>query len=165
MSDDASSIRGGLSRRGFLSLCAAAMVSKIVGAAPVNAVDTRHTRPIPKSGERIPVIGMGSYITFNVGRDARLLADRTEVLRAFFAAGGGMIDSSPMYGSAEAAIGHCLDQLGHPDSLFSATKVWTWLSGAGDGQMKESRDLWKLPRFDLMQVHNLLGGSPGDHSP
>ena len=113
-------------------------------------------RRIPSSGEAIPVIGMGSYVTFNVGQDPALLADRVEVLRAFFAAGGGMIDSSPMYGSSEAAIGHCLHQLGHPDTLFSATKVWTWFGGAGDEQMQASRRLWRLPGFDLMQVHNLL---------
>ncbi|MDZ7753357.1 MAG: aldo/keto reductase [Gammaproteobacteria bacterium] len=124
--------------------------------APAAAGKPRHMRPIPRTGEKIPVIGMGSYVTFNVGGDAGLLADRVEVLRAFFAAGGGMIDSSPMYGSSEAAIGHCLERLGHPGSLFSATKVWTWLASAADGQMAESRELWGVPRFDLMQVHNLL---------
>ncbi len=156
MSEDSSEKTPGLNRRHFLSLCAAAVVSKAVGIVPAKAADARHTRPIPQSGEQIPVIGMGSYVTFNVGQDARLLTGRTAVLRAFFEAGGGMIDSSPMYGSSEAVLGHCLRQLGHPATLFSATKVWTWLSGAGDGQMKESRGLWELPRFDLMQVHNLL---------
>ena len=163
MSEDSSDKTTGLSRRRFLSLCAAAAVSKAVGIGPATAADARHTRPIPKSGEQIPVIGMGSYITFNVGRDTHLRADRTEVLRAFFEAGGGMIDSSPMYGSSEAVLGHCLRQLGHPATLFSATKVWTWLSGAGDEQMQESRRLWELPRFDLMQVHNLLSWE--DHLP
>ena len=115
-----------------------------------------HTRAIPTSGERIPVIGMGSYITFNVGRDPDLLDSRTEVLRAFFEAGGGMIDSSPMYGSSEEVIGACLERLGRPSGLFSATKVWTWLAGSGAEQMQASRRLWGLSAFDLMQVHNLL---------
>ena len=115
-----------------------------------------HTRPIPASGEHIPVVGMGSYVTFNVGEDPVLLDSRTEVLRAFFAAGGGMIDSSPMYGSSEQVIGTCLERLGRPPGLFSATKVWTWLAGSGAEQMLESRRLWGLPAFDLMQVHNLL---------
>lgn len=147
-----------LSRRRFLSLLAAAAGSGVLGIpADVRAAGSDvHTRPIPSSGEAVPILGMGSYITFNVGRDPELLADRVEVLRVFFAAGGGMIDSSPMYGSSEAAIGHCLDRLGHPPGLFSATKVWTWLSGEGDEQMRESRRLWELDRFDLMQVHNLV---------
>jgi len=61
-----------------------------------------------------------------------------------------------MYGSSEAAIGHCLQQLGTPAGLFPATKVWSWFTAQGDAQMRESRALWGIPRFDLMQVHNLL---------
>lgn len=144
-------------RRRFLSLLAATAgctVLDAVGANPAGAGLQR--RAIPASGESIPVIGMGSYITFNVGQDPTLLADRVQVLRAFFEAGGGMIDSSPMYGSSEAAIGHCLGLLGHPATLFSATKVWTPRTAAGELQMRESRELWGVPRFDLMQVHNLL---------
>jgi diketogulonate reductase-like aldo/keto reductase len=67
-----------------------------------------------------------------------------------------MIDSSPMYGSSEEVLGTCLERLGRPPGLFSATKVWTWLAGSGAGQMQDSRRLWGLPAFDLMQVHNLL---------
>jgi diketogulonate reductase-like aldo/keto reductase len=158
MSDDSLTQGTRLSRRRFLALLAAAGLPSALGlgSGPAVAAGERHMRRIPSSGEAIPVIGMGSYVTFNVGQDPALLADRVEVLRAFFAAGGGMIDSSPMYGSSEAAIGHCLHQLGHPDTLFSATKVWTWFGGAGDEQMQASRRLWRLPGFDLMQVHNLL---------
>ena len=114
------------------------------------------TRTLPATGEALPVIGMGSWITFNVGEDEVLLAHRTEVLRTFFELGGGVIDSSPMYGSSEAVIGHCLERLGHPGELFAATKVWTWLQGMGESQMAESRALWGVARFDLMQIHNLL---------
>ena len=99
---------------------------------------------------------MGSWITFNVGDDEALRAQRVEVLRAFFDAGGGVIDSSPMYGSSEEVIGHCLARLGNTDALFSATKVWTPLKWLGPGQMADSRELWGVRRFDLMQIHNML---------
>lgn len=116
-------------------------------------------RPIPSSGETIPAVGMGTWITFNVGDSARLRADRLEVLRTFFMLGGGMVDSSPMYGSSEAVVGWCLERL-PPDltrTLFSATKVWTsFLAGSGPEQMAESRRLWGLETFDVMQVHNLV---------
>ncbi len=114
------------------------------------------TRAVPVSGERLPAIGMGTWITFNVGDDAGLRAQRSRVLQAFFDAGGGMIDSSPMYGSAEAVIGHGLAKTGQPASLFSATKVWTWSQAGGVEEMEESRQLWGVERFDLLQVHNLL---------
>ncbi|WP_422365215.1 aldo/keto reductase [Pelagibius sp.] len=114
------------------------------------------TRAVPVSGERLPAIGMGTWITFNVGDDAALRAQRSQVLQAFFDAGGGMIDSSPMYGSAEAVIGHGLAKTGQPASLFSATKVWTWSQAGGVEEMEESRQLWGVDRFDLLQVHNLL---------
>lgn len=114
------------------------------------------TRPVPVSGERLPAIGMGTWITFNVGDDAGLREQRSQVLQAFFDAGGGMVDSSPMYGSAEAVIGHGLAKTGQPASLFSATKVWTWSQAGGVEEMEESRRLWGVERFDLLQVHNLL---------
>ncbi len=115
------------------------------------------TKPVPATGERLPVIGMGSWLTFDVGDDSALRDVRMEVLRTFFAAGGGMIDSSPMYGSSEAVIGHGLERLGNPDGLFAATKVWTVLQSFGVRQMQASERLW-APQggFDLMQVHNLL---------
>jgi len=113
-------------------------------------------RPIPSTGERLPAVGMGSWITFNVGRDRGLRDARAEVLRTFFARGGRVIDSSPMYGSSEEVIGYGLRKLGHKEPLFSATKVWIPLKGLGPGQMAESRRLWGVKRFDLMQIHNLL---------
>jgi diketogulonate reductase-like aldo/keto reductase len=99
---------------------------------------------------------MGTWITFNVGADADLRAARVEVLRRFFAGGGAVIDSSPMYGSSEEVIGHCLRRLpGHPE-VFAATKVWTMTAWLGRRQMEESERLWGLGPLDLMQVHNLL---------
>ena len=115
------------------------------------------TKPIPATGERLPVIGMGSWLTFDVGDDTALRDARVEVLRTFFAAGGGMIDSSPMYGSSEAVIGYCLERLGESPTLFSATKVWTVLQSFGVQQMQASERLWAPEGgFHLMQVHNLL---------
>ncbi|MES9937797.1 MAG: aldo/keto reductase [Sedimenticola sp.] len=111
---------------------------------------------IPSTGEQIPVVGMGSSITFNVGNDPRAREQRTAVLRAFFEMGGGMIDSSPMYGSSEAVIGHGLQKLSPTPGLFSATKVWTTSGEDGPREMEDSRRLWGVERFDLMQVHNLL---------
>src|SRR3712207_3045830 len=77
-------------------------------------------------------------------------------MRAFFAAGGRLIDSSPMYGSSQEVIGHGLARLGPPPGLFSADKVWTAAGSRGPAQVEESRRRWGVPRFDLLQVHNLL---------
>lgn len=114
------------------------------------------TKLIPSSGEAIPVVGLGSWITFNVGDDPVARDDRTEVMRAFFDAGGRLIDSSPMYGSAQPVIGYGLEKLGHPKSLFSADKVWTSAGDEGPEQIEASRNLWGIDRFDLLQVHNLV---------
>ena len=144
-----------LSRRAMISAAiggaAAALARPLFGrsAAPL-------TRPIPSTGERLPVIGLGSWITFNVGDDIELRDECAEVMRAFFAAGGRIIDSSPMYGSSQAVIGYGLRKLARPAGLFSADKVWTGSGPEGPGQIDQSRAAWGVPRFDLLQVHNLL---------
>jgi diketogulonate reductase-like aldo/keto reductase len=102
----------------------------------------------------LPVIGLGSWITFNVGDDAQARASCAEVMRHFFADGGRLIDSSPMYGSSQPVIGAALARLGAHGQVFSADKVWT--SGDGQAQIETSRRHWGVPRFDLLQVHNLL---------
>ena len=112
------------------------------------------TRPIPSSGEPLPVVGLGSWITFNVGNDRAARDQCTEVMRQFFAAGGRLIDSSPMYGSSQGVIGEALAKLQAQPKVFSADKVWT--SSDGAAQIEASRKLWQVPRFDLLQVHNLL---------
>lgn len=114
------------------------------------------TRKIPSSGEAIPVVGLGTWITFNVGNDRVARDACAEVMRAFFAAGGRMIDSSPMYGSSQDVIGHGLRKLGNPEALFSADKVWISSPARGPAQVETSRQRWGVPRFDLIQVHNLL---------
>ncbi|KPK40274.1 MAG: aldo/keto reductase [Gammaproteobacteria bacterium SG8_47] len=143
-------------RRTFLKAVAAGVLGARTLAGTAGATEGLITRPVPRSGERLPAIGMGSWLTFDVGDDAASRTRRVEVLRAFFERGGAVIDSSPMYGSSEEVIGHCLAQLDYPRSLFSATKVWTWGGLLGRAQMDASRDLWGVPRFDLMQIHNLL---------
>jgi aryl-alcohol dehydrogenase-like predicted oxidoreductase len=145
-------------RRQFLALLGALGVAAggIVPAPSRAAPPDLIRRAIPKTGEKLPVIGMGSWITFNVGDDPALRADRLEVLRTFFDRGGAVIDSSPMYGSSEAVIGHCLARLENDAALFAATKVWTPFQWLGKKQMVESEALWGTKRFDLMQVHNLL---------
>jgi diketogulonate reductase-like aldo/keto reductase len=100
------------------------------------------------------VVGLGSWITFNVGNDRAARDQCTEVMRQFFAAGGRLIDSSPMYGSSQGVIGEALQQLRAQPKVFSADKVWTASDGAA--QIEASRKLWQVPRFDLLQVHNLL---------
>lgn len=147
-----------LSRRAVLASLAAVGLGAAAGGRIAAAVSPGPIlrKAIPSTGEELPAIGMGSWITFNVGGDTALRDQRTEVLRAFFDMGGGMIDSSPMYGSSEEVIGYCLRRLGATPSLFAATKVWTLLKAMGPGQMKESRTLWGVERFDLMQIHNLL---------
>jgi diketogulonate reductase-like aldo/keto reductase len=114
-------------------------------------------RAIPASGELLPVVGLGSWITFNVGKDPQARDACADVVKAFFDAGGRMIDSSPMYGSSQPTIGHALARLGYPKALFSAEKVWIGDADAGARQIEASRAFWGVPRFDLMQVHNLLG--------
>ncbi|QPL48174.1 aldo/keto reductase [Halomonas sp. A40-4] len=105
--------------------------------------------------KQLPVIGMGTWRTFNVGNDPELLDARTEVVKAFFEHGGGLIDSSPMYGSAPDVMGYALQQLGTPESLFSAEKVWSPAGGSAREQVAELKDRWTVDHFDLVQVHNL----------
>ena len=111
---------------------------------------------IPATGEKLTVIGMGTWRTFNVGNDARLRDARTRVLEALFAGGGEMVDSSPMYGSSQEVLGYALERLDQRAQLFAADKVWTGDGGATRRQTAASGQNWNLARFDLMQVHNLL---------
>ena len=144
-----------INRRTFLSLSAAGAAMTLAG--PVGAtVSGIRAHSIPKSGERIPAIGMGTWITFNVGDDRALRDNCADVLKQFFTLGGGMVDSSPMYGSAEEVIGYALNKLQKTEGLFSATKVWTPSTWHGESQMASSEKLWGLKTFDLYQVHNLV---------
>ncbi|MGK2952002.1 MAG: aldo/keto reductase [Thiobacillus sp.] len=143
-----------ITRRRLLGAIAAA---PLLGPAMGQAQQARPaSRAIPSSGEALPLIGLGSWITFNVGNDRAARDASAEVMRAFFQAGGRLIDSSPMYGSAQDVIGYGLKKIGRPGDLFAADKVWISGGAAGRAQIEQSRQLWGIPRFDLMQVHNLL---------
>ncbi len=117
---------------------------------------TMATRPIPSSGEQLPLIGIGTWQTFDVGGDAAARATLKEVLRLLFAGGGRVVDSSPMYGSSESVVGDACAALGICEPLFMATKVYTQGRGEGIRQMQRSIERMRAGRMDLMQVHNLL---------
>jgi diketogulonate reductase-like aldo/keto reductase len=143
-----------MDRREALGFLAATAASGFVPAAPAAAASIA-TRAIQSSGERLPAIGMGTWITFDVAGDAAAGRTRTSILSDFFAAGGRLVDSSPMYGSSEQVLGERMP----PEAaakLFSAGKVWTMGALAGRRQMEASRGLWRIKRFDLMEVHNFL---------
>ena len=150
--------RWSLSRRRFLlQLALTGLVAAVPTALRAQPDTTLITRRIPSTGQSIPVIGMGSHITFNVGDDPAARRDRTEVLGTFFDLGGQVVDSSPMYGSSEEVLGYCISQLGpRAANLFSATKVWTRGKQAGREEIAASHALWGLDRFNLNQVHNLV---------
>lgn len=120
------------------------------GAAPL------HRRPIGASGETLPIIGLGTYRSFDVGTSERERSGVREVLAAFVGAGAEVVDSSPMYGRAEAAVGDLAAELGIRDRLFLATKVWTTGRAEGIAQMEQSFALLRTQSIDLLQVHNLL---------
>jgi diketogulonate reductase-like aldo/keto reductase len=113
-------------------------------------------RSIPSSGEKIPAVGLGTWRTFDVGTSAAERAPLEEVLRSFVDLGGRVIDSSPMYGTAESVVGDLADNLAVGDRLFLATKVWTSGRDAGVRQMEQSLRRLRTRRLDLMQIHNLL---------
>ena len=113
-------------------------------------------RTIPRSGEALPVIGLGTYDAFDVGASQADRAPLGEVLEVLVEQGGSLVDSSPMYGRAEAVVGDLQSELGLRPKLFLATKVWTSGRDAGIRQMEESFRLMRTSRMDLMQIHNLV---------
>jgi aryl-alcohol dehydrogenase-like predicted oxidoreductase len=153
-----------MKRRAFVTNLSSLAAAPLL---PAQAQPGLLRRPIPASGETVSAIGLGTWLTFDVGDEIVPRQRRLQVLQAFFAAGGGMIDSSPMYGRAEKLLGELLPEVEHRGRLFAATKVWTAFGRVGPTQMAESLRLWgpgadgRVPgreprRFDLMQVHNLL---------
>lgn len=144
-----------LARRDLLRLMAASGIAVLVPQSAA-AQSKMVNRSIPSTGEPLPAVGLGSWITFNVGDDPKARDQCADVMAAFPRAGGRMIDSSPMYGSSQATIGHSLRRLGMPPAVFAADKVWTGSGRRGPGQIEQSRRHWGVPRFDLLQVHNLL---------
>ena len=111
-------------------------------------------RAIPRTGERLPVVGLGTWQTFDVSRSEYLT--RATVLKRFVELGGTLVDSSPMYGKSETVVGDLASELQLHDKLFIATKVWTPGQGAGVAQREDSCRKLRVARVDLMQVHNLV---------
>ena len=113
-------------------------------------------RPIPKTGERVPAVGLGTWQVFDVAGNPVEMAQARDTLRTFAERGGRVIDSSPMYGSSEAVTGQLAAELGLEGKLFVATKVWTSGRQAGIRQMEDSMRKLRVEHLDLMQVHNLV---------
>lgn len=145
-----------VTRRTCMKAAAASAAMLALPKTAIGATQAPALRIIPSSGEAIPAVGLGTWITFNVGDDPVLRDECADVIAVFFEAGGRMIDSSPMYGSSQPVVGYGLEKLGRPEALFSAEKVWTSSARSGPAQIEESRRLWRVPRFDLVQVHNLV---------
>ncbi len=146
-----------ITRRRFLALGggAALAVGRVPALAAAPGDHTMLTRPIPSTREPLPVIGLGTWQTFDVGGDPAAREPLREVLRAFFAAGARVLDSSPMYGRSESVVGDLLRGTPWAPRAFVATKVWTTGREAGIAQMEESERRMG-GRIDLMQIHNLL---------
>jgi diketogulonate reductase-like aldo/keto reductase len=147
------------SRRQLLKKLTAAMVALNLPERGLPMTDVREkmrTRLIPATRESLPVIGCGTYRTFDVGATPQERAPLLEVLKVLFAAGGSVIDSSPMYGAAEGVVGELLAQTQERSRAFLATKVWTSGKQAGLDQINRSFELLQDRRIDLIQVHNLL---------
>ena len=143
------------SRRAALkTLGAGAIVT--MSNLPAHAATPIIKRKLPKGGDALPVIGLGTYRVFDVAPNTPALDDLKAVLTTFVAGGASLIDSSPMYGRAESVVGELAASLGLRESLFLATKVWTSGREAGIRQMQDSLRLLRTRRIDLMQVHNLL---------
>lgn len=122
-------------------------------AAPAaRAEDARLRRPIPSTGELVPAVGVGTWLTFNAPDSAPL----APVLQRFFDGGGTLIDSSPMYGRSETVIGELLARTTRREPAFAATKIWTPGRALGIAQLERSLRLWRVERLDLVQVHNLV---------
>jgi diketogulonate reductase-like aldo/keto reductase len=133
-------------RRALLAVLAAGAVNPALGQTRIM------TKPIPSTGEALPVIGVVTWQTFDVGADSKARAPLREVLKLL---NGNLIDSSPMYGTSESVAGDLMAEAGLRDKLFVATKVWTNGRDAGIRQMETSFKHLRVERMDLMQVHNL----------
>src|SRR5262245_17111337 len=141
-------------RRALLALVAAGALGNEL--SPALAQTRIMTKPIPSTAEPLPLIGVGTWQTFDVGRDPAARAPLGEVLKLMTQAGRGVVDSSPMYGSSEAVAGDLIAELGLREQLFVATKVWTSGRDEGIRQMETSFKRLRVERMDLMQVHNLV---------
>ncbi len=145
-----------ITRRTFIMGTGALAASAVIPSGDLLSQDrTPLTRAIPSSGELLPIMGMGTSGTFDVGHDPAIRAQLAEVVRIFFEKGGKLIDTSPMYGRAESVVGDLLTITGKRDVVFAATKVWTDGRQQGVEQMQRSKQRLRVQVIDLMQIHNL----------
>ena len=155
-----------ISRKSFLQLSAGCAGSAVVSNFPFTSNSTRMAeritdpgiifRNIPSTGEALPAIGMGTWLTFDAGNSGERRKNLKEVLRIFQQTGGKLVDSSPMYGTSETVAGDLTEELDIRKKLFVASKVWTNGKEAGVSQMQRSSERMKAGIMDLMQVHNLV---------
>jgi diketogulonate reductase-like aldo/keto reductase len=143
-------------RSGFAEAPATATSAREATTMQNGGTTTMHARPIGRSGESLPVIGMGSSNTFDVGVAPDERAPLLDVLRELTAAGGSVVDTSPMYGRSEGVLGDLIEELGLRPKLWIATKVWTKGREAGEQQIAASMRELKVQRLELLQIHNLL---------
>jgi aryl-alcohol dehydrogenase-like predicted oxidoreductase len=153
MNDWVSSRFNLVSRREFLRTAFVAAAALTGNSTMANEIIKR---PIPKSGELLPAIGLGTWQTFDVGAAKSARQPLKQVLQEFVRLGGKVIDSSPMYGNSESVTGDLAAELGVQKQLFLATKVWTRGRDAGIRQMEESFRRLRTQVIDVMQVHNLV---------
>lgn len=144
-----------VNRRDALKLSVAALTGLYAPWLTAKEARAATRKAIPKSGETLPVIGLGSSRTFNDFREPQVAKELTGVLQVFFDQQGRLIDSSPMYGPAETAIGHLLKNVSGKEKMFAATKVWTDGKQSGIDQMHASMQKLGVDVIDLMQIHNL----------
>jgi len=142
-------------RRLILKAAAAMAISPSAPKSALSAT-TVQKRAIPRSRELLPIVGLGTWQTFDVGPGSPQLRELRQVLQLLVELGGSVVDSSPMYGEAERVVGELSAEAALRDRLFFATKVWTSGRSAGVRQMEESFQLMRTDRMDLMQVHNLV---------
>lgn len=144
------------SRRDMLAFGAAFAASPLVGGANAQtATAPVLTRAIPRTGEKLPVIALGTAIIFDIGGDAEKRAERTKVIHTLLDSGARMIDTAPSYGTAESVVGDLLADMKVRDKVFLATKVRTNNTETFVAQMQESQKRLRSPKFELMQMHNV----------
>ncbi len=150
-------LKHAITRRQFLKTSGIASLMYSLAPGLAGATESPVIKKvIPSSGERMSVIGLGTSRTFDVDSDHAAASPLLQVMQAFFDNDGQLIDSSPMYGSAEAVTGALLKQVNNKQNLFTATKVWTNGKRAGIEQMERSRQRLGVEQIDLMQIHNLV---------
>lgn len=146
-----------ISRRTASKLLALGSTSLFIDPfSNIQKQDKMLSRLIPGTNEELPVIGLGTWQSFDVGTAASERDPLKEVLNVLIDAGGSVIDSSPMYGRSEQVVGDLTTELNIKDKIFEATKVWISGEDSGITQMNESMNLMKVKQMDLMQIHNLL---------